>query len=173
MDIFVRPKLIRQTNDFGDLSGDPPEPCPPRPLVWSSKENPEYVWGHPPADAPEEFVPSMPDGIQPNSSYPANSGISVAELVDSLQESFNAAKVTWFRQEKKYRWDVRTYDTFSGIGIDIRIFQEKGKLCVHFQKHYGDDNWKADELIDEIASKAKLDMTISINPWKQSEFVPF
>ena len=171
MDIPERPKLIRQTNNPDDY--DEPEPRPPPPLVWSSKENPEYVWGHPPADAPEELVPSMPDGIQPNSSYPADPGISVTELVESLHSAFNSAKVTWFRQGKKYRWDVRTYDTFSGIGIDIRIFKENEKLCVHFQKHYGDDNWKADELIDKIASNAKVDMTKTINPWKQIGFFPF
>jgi len=161
-----RPKLIRQV--YKEDSDTLPEQPSPKPLVWSSQINPEYVWQHPTADAPEEIVPCIPERIRPNSFYPVLHHISLPELVQSLHNSFDSIGLLWFRQGNKYRWDVRTHDTFLGIGIDVQIFKNDEQLCVYFQKHYGEDNWRADILIDKIASNTPVNMTNSINPWKTS-----
>lgn len=169
------PKLIRQVNKpINDEAYEEPL----QPFAWSSLEKPEYPSFHDmpiPTIPAEPTAPRVPAGIRPNSSYPVYPHITLQEMCQNLQDSFEAVGLIWFRQGNKYRWDVRTPvgDKRISTGIDVQIFSnEEERLCVHFQKHYGIDNWRADDLIDQIASGIQVDMSVSINPWKQFSTSP-
>jgi hypothetical protein len=174
MDDYIPPppKLVRQVNKLN--MDESHEPQQVRPLVWSTLENPEYPSMSKSCIITLELTaPEVPEGIRPNSSYPVYAHMTLQEMCQDLQESFEAIGLLWFRQENKYRWDVRTpaNDTRIETGIDVQIFSNgEDRLCVHFQKHYGIDNWRADDLIDQIASGCQLDMSESINPWKKFSY---
>jgi hypothetical protein len=169
MDDYIPPppKLVRQVNKPGNDEMYEPQV---RAFAWSTLENPEYpsFSNSTPVSLEELPAPRVPEGIRPNSSYPVWPHMTLKEMCQDLQESFEGIGLVWFRQENNYRWDVRTAnDNRIETGIDVQIFSNgEDRLCVHFQKHYGIDNWCADDLIDQIASGIQVDMSETINPWK-------
>jgi hypothetical protein len=121
--------------------------------------------------SPEPLTaPLPPKGILPDSSYPVHAHVALRELCQDLQYAFSDVELIWTRQGNLFRWDVRTTDedkTKMETSIDVQVFSnEEGRLCVHFQVHYG-DNWYAHDLIDQISIKLPVDMSESINPWKK------
>ena len=172
MDDYIPPppKLVRQVNKPGN--DESYEEQSVRPFVWSTPEKPEYPSFSISTVVEELPAPQVPEGIRPNSSYPVHSHMTLQEMCQDLQESFEAVGLVWFRQGNNYRWDVRTAnDNRIETGIDVQIFSNgEDRLCVHFQKHYGIDNWLADDLIDQIASGCQLDVSESINPWKKFSY---
>jgi hypothetical protein len=113
-------------------------------------------------------APQVPKGILPDSSYPVDAHMGLHELCQDLQYAFSEVELLWTRQGNLFRWDVRTTDEEKRMetGIDVQVFSEEERLCVHFQVHYG-DNWYAHELIDKISMKLPVDMSESIHPWKK------
>jgi hypothetical protein len=166
------PKLVRSTNKYClDNKNAPLTPRVPRPLVWSLPGKPEYmtIFAKSPTSPEPLTAPPVPKGILPNSSYPVHAHVDVRELCQDLQYAFSEVEMIWTRQGNQFRWDVRTTDedkTKMETGIDVRIFSEEERLCVHFQVHYG-DNWYAHELIDRISMKLPVNMSESIHPWKR------
>jgi len=165
------PKLVRSTNKYFDKDYVGPRQRVPRPLVWSTLEKPEYmsIFAKSPTNPEPLTAPPVPNGIVPNSSYPVHAHVALQELCQDLKYAFSEVELLWTRQGNQFRWDVRTTDedkTKIETGIDVRIFSNEERLCVHFQVHYG-DNWYAHELIAKISMKLPVDMSESIHPWKK------
>uniref|UniRef100_A0A6C0B8F9 Uncharacterized protein n=1 Tax=viral metagenome TaxID=1070528 RepID=A0A6C0B8F9_9ZZZZ len=166
------PKLVRSTNkDSINKNKCVPIPRVHRPLVWSTPEKPEYmsIFAKSPTSPEPLTAPLVPKGILPDSSYPVHAHVALRELCQDLQYAFSEVELLWSRQENQFRWDVRTTDedkTKMETGIDVRVFSEEERLCVHFQVHYG-ENWYAHELIDQISMKLPVNMSESIHPWKK------
>jgi hypothetical protein len=163
------PKLVRSTNKKSLPENYRPPQRVPRPLVWSLPEKPKYmsIFAKSPTSPEPLTAPPVPKGILQDSSYPVHAHVALQELCQDLQYAFSEVELLWTRQGNLFRWDVRTTDEEKRMetGIDVQVFSEEERLCVHFQVHYG-DNWYAHELIERISMKLPVDMSESIHPWK-------
>jgi len=159
--------LVRSTNhnDNYDFTS-PPIPRVIQPFLWN---NPiPFLKSESTKTPSSEEPPLVPKNTTPESCYPVQLHVGLNELCETLEWAFREVKLVPTRNGTKYQWDVRTgsTDIILETIIDVQIFSnEEGALTVCFNKWYGNDNWRACMLIEQMASLSGLGM-IHKNPWK-------
>jgi hypothetical protein len=167
-----RYKLVRSVADAGDAlradimsrKGDPSMFGYYRvikPLVWESAPSAE---GSP-------NLAYIPDNLRQHC-YPADVDITTMDLGRRIEEACKWLNMDFKKEGSIYRWDVRNRcnNEIIDLILEIQIFTDdkNGNLLVYFNIHYTYDNWLAHKIIDQLAKRANLDLSVSINPWLKS-----
>lgn len=176
MDMTTPPpltKLVRSTNRNEELTTGPPIPRVIKPFLWDVHERIAKVETERCSPNPETPL-LVPKGTNPGYCYPVHLHITAREISETLENVFQTVGLVSTRNGTKYQWDVRTDLLDRGMEtiIDVQLFSnEKGALTVCFNKWYGNDNWRADDLIERMAYLSGLGM-IHRNKWNPTDAFP-